>query len=144
MATKQADDENERRQIKSKNETAAKSNLFSPWFLLTTGQNWNPIFKIDKKDFKDENWQLRAAQNSDSVGYEGREDPSMSKTVTILKIVIVIMISYRDQYYENFNNEEDNLFFLLRINPESWIQFGKELGIERQLQIHSRFVKKCF
>ena len=78
------------------------------------------------------------------MGYEGREDPSMSKTVTILKIVIVIMISYRDQYYENFNNEEDNLFFLLRINPESWIQFGKELGIERQLQIHSRFVKKCF
>ena len=30
VATKQADDENERRQIKSKNETAAKSNLFSP------------------------------------------------------------------------------------------------------------------
>ena len=54
------------------------------------------------------------------------------------------MISYRNKYYENFNNEEDNLFFLLRINPESWIQFGKELGIERQLQIHSRFVKKCF
>ena len=30
----------------------------------------------------------------------------------------------------------------LRINPESWIQFGEELGVERQLQIHSRFVKK--
>ena len=31
---------------------------------------------------------------------------------------------------------------IFRINPESWIQFEEELGIERQLQIHSRFVKK--
>ena len=31
---------------------------------------------------------------------------------------------------------------IFRINPESWIQFEEELGIERQSQIHSRFVKK--
>ena len=31
---------------------------------------------------------------------------------------------------------------IFRINPESWIQFEEELGIERQLQIHSIFVKK--
>ena len=31
---------------------------------------------------------------------------------------------------------------IFRINPESWIQFEEELGIERQLQNHSRFVKK--
>ena len=48
---------------------------------------------------------------------------------TVIKMMIMMILK----------NDEDDF---LRINPENWIQFGGELGIERQLQIHSRFVKK--
>ena len=63
-----------------------------------------------------------------------------------MEIVIDLSVGFSNCWHYDLDDGDDggdnvgNCDF--RINPESWIQFEEELGIERQLQIHSRFVKK--